>query len=377
MKSSRVLPTIPLVALLAACGRPAPAPETPNAQVSGDVVTFRDAPPSETVSAEPVGARKDDVLSVTGRLTWDEDRTVRIFSPVAGRVEKVLADVGQRVAKGQTMASIASPDFGQAQADAARAETDLAAATRTLERVRQLLERGAAPKKDVDQAEADERRARAEADRTRARLALWGGAAATPGHVDQLLPLASPIAGLVVERVINPGQEVRPDAQVPLMVVSDPTRLWITLDVPEKDVALLAPGMPLKIRAAAYPGTLFEGRLEVAGASIDPTTRTVRSRGTVANPRALLRAEMYVTVELHRPVAARQIVVPARAVLKQGDANVVFVEESPNRFRRHRVIVGSEQDGIVPVVSGLADSDRVVTHGNLLLSQLFPEGNGA
>lgn len=365
-----------LVPVLAACGKPAPAPEAPNAAVNGDVVTFRDAPPRQAVSSEPVAARTDDVLSVTGRLAWDEDRTARIYPPVAGRVERILVDVGQRVGKGQTVAVLASPDFGQAQADAARAETDLAAALRTHERVRQLFEKGAAPKKELEQADADERRARAEAERTRARLSLWGGARAGTGRVDQSLPLASPIAGLVVERAINPGQEVRPDAPSPLLVVSDPTRLWIALDVPEKDVALLVPGMPLRIRAAAYPGTLFEGRLEVTGASIDPATRTARARGAVSNPRGLLRSEMYVSVELHRPVAGRQIVVPARAVLKEGDAHVVFVEETPSRYRRRRVTVGPEQDGVVPVVTGLSDADRVVTHGNLLLSQLFAETSG-
>src|SRR5262249_45563202 len=161
----------------------------------------------------------------------------------------------QEVGRGSPLAAIESPDFGQAQADARRAATDLGVAERTVARVRELWEHQAAPKKDLEAAEADRDRARLESERTAARPRPLGGPAGEGGHageagegdggrrVDQHFVLRSPIAGLVVERAISPGLEVRTDTQTPLYLISDPSRLWVYLDVVEQDLASVRPGL--------------------------------------------------------------------------------------------------------------------------------------
>src|SRR5579864_474813 len=179
-----------------------------------------------TAAAAPVGT-----VRTTGRLAWDEDRTARVFPPIGGRVRKLLADLAQRVERNSPLAAIESSDFGQAQADADRASTDLAVAERTLTRVRELYEHAAAPRKDLEAAQADRDRTKVEGERTASRLALLGGQAGGAGGVDQRFVLRSPIAGVVVDRAINPGLEVRTDAPGPLYVISDPSRLWVYLDV--------------------------------------------------------------------------------------------------------------------------------------------------
>jgi multidrug efflux pump subunit AcrA (membrane-fusion protein) len=163
--------------LLAACAKHAPdsaGPPPPTRE--GDTLTFEAGSPQlAAFKVEPAAGQRPAPLAVTGRIAWNEDATVRIFSPLAGRLVALKAPVGARVAAGDFLAEISSPDFGQAQSDAARAATDLAAAERTKERVARLVERGAAPRKDLDAADADLSRARAEARRTSARLARWGG----------------------------------------------------------------------------------------------------------------------------------------------------------------------------------------------------------
>src|SRR5262245_17671042 len=184
---------------IASCARREPAPEAKETspRVEGERVVFReDAPQVTSFSVAPAGRESEERLSVTGRLVWDEDATVRVFPPVAGRVTRVLADVGRRVGKGEALAAIASPDLGQAQADARRAAADLSAAERSYARVSVLAERGAAPRKDLEQAEADRERARAESERSGARLALLSGSGATSGSVDQAFFLRAPLAGV-------------------------------------------------------------------------------------------------------------------------------------------------------------------------------------
>lgn len=361
--------------VLVSCARRAPdAAEIPPPVRAGDTLTF--APGSPQLAAfkvEPASGQKPAPLVVTGRLGWNEDATVRVFPPLAGRVVALAAAVGARVSAGGLLAEISSPDFGQAQSDAARAATDLASAERARERVSRLVERGASPRKDFDAAEADLARARAEARRTAARLARWGGDAARDAArgPDQLYRLTSPISGVVVERSANTGQEARPDAAAPLFVVSEPRALWVMLDVTERDLASVKAGERLSLRTDAYPGRTFAGRLDLVGDALDAATRTVKARGRVDNSAALLKAEMYVTVEVETRAGAPAPVVPARAVLTEDGRRFCFVAEGPGRFRRAAVEVGVERDGRVPLLSGLPEGARVVTEGSLLLSSLF------
>ncbi|HTS03154.1 MAG TPA: efflux RND transporter periplasmic adaptor subunit [Thermoanaerobaculia bacterium] len=371
-----------LAAALAGCGRNAPSrTDVPPPRLEGDVIAFSDgAPQLGSLALEPATHEAEQPVAVTGRLAWDEDATVRVLPPVAGRIVSLRGPVGTRVAAGDVLAEISSPDYGQAQADAARASADLAAARRTRDRAARLVERGAAPRKDLDAAEADLARSRAEAARSAARLARWGGDAGAIADgdrgPDQLFSLASPLPGVVVERNANPGQEARPDAAVPLFVVTNPRILWVWLDVTERDLALLSPGDRLAVRAAAWPGRTFAGRLDLVGDALDPATRTVRARGAVDNREGLLKAEMYVTVEVSGKSPRSATVVPARAILTEGAGRVCFVAAGPGRFRRTRVTVGPERDGKVPILSGLPDGARVVTDGSLLLSSLFPRAGG-
>ena len=366
-----------LAAALAGCGKTAPpAADVSAPRVDGDLIAFSSgAPQLSALALEPPAREASPPVVVTGRLAWNEDATVRVFPPVAGRVVSLPGTVGARVAAGGLLAEISSPDYGQAQSDAARAAADLAAAQRSRDRASRLYERGAVPRKDLDAAEADFARARAEAGRTSARLARWGGDVSALGDTargpDQLFRLGSPLPGVVVERNANPGQEARPDAAAPLFVVTNPRSLWVWLDVTERDLALLAPGVRLAIRSTAWPGRSFTGRLDLVGDALDPATRTVRARGAVENPEGLLKAEMYVTVEVSGKAPQPATVVPARAILTDGAGRVCFVEAGPGRFRRTRVTVGPERDGKVPVLAGLPEGARVVTDGSLLLSSLF------
>lgn len=164
--------------ILAGCqkGEPAPAPEAPPNKVDGASVTFPVVSPQRNaLTVEPARPHKAPTTRMTGRLLWDDDVTVRVFTPFGGRVEKVIVDLGARVMAGTTLAAIASPDLGQAQSDARKAGGDLQLAQRSLSRVRELFEHGAAAKKDVDSAEADLTRAVSENERATARLKLYSG----------------------------------------------------------------------------------------------------------------------------------------------------------------------------------------------------------
>src|SRR5215470_2399938 len=343
----------------------------PGPRVDGDKVVFAsDSKQLAAIATAPVAPSTADTVRLPGRLVWDEDRTVRLFPPFSGRVVKILAKPGDIVTAGQPLAQLASPEFGQAQAEARKGATDLALAERNLARVRELVANDVAAKKELQNAEAEYARARAESARALERVKLYSGG----DNVDSVLALRSPIAGTVVERNINPGQELRPDQMASnapaLFVVTDPTRLWLQLDATERDLGAIRPGMTLRVRSSAYPAETFSARVNAVADFIDPQTRTVKVRGSLANPDRLLKGEMYVTAEFDttpRPGVA----VPAKAVFLSGNQHYVFVQEAPGSFARVQVKTDSENGGTVIVAEGLEVGQKVVIDGVLFLQQIL------
>jgi cobalt-zinc-cadmium efflux system membrane fusion protein len=370
---------------LAGCGREsAQAPEPPAPKVNGQTVSYpAGAPQLAYLTVNAAEPRRLAVTHLTGRLYLSDDATVRVFTPVAGQVTAVDVDVGQAVSAGSALAEISSPDFGQSLADARSAEANLNAAEKTLARSRDLFDHGAAAAKDVETALAAYGVASAERDRAAARLTLYHG---SETNANQVYTLRTPLGGVVVEKNINPGQEVRADQMLanatnlfaPLFVVSDPTKLWIQVDAAETDLADLQPGQGIRITSKAFPAKAFDGTVSNIGPSLDPTTRTVRVRGVVENPGNLLKAEMYVSVDVLRDeskVAQAGVEVPSKAIFTIDRNSYLFVELSPGKFERRQVEIGTEKDGKVPVQAGVGAGQRVVTEGGLLLQSVLDPAN--
>ena len=355
--------------LLTACSERGDEKKDTPPVIEGEHVSFAEADKAATfLKTESVGKDQGALLRLPGRLVWNEDRTVRIFPQLAGRVLRLQADVGSEVKAGQVLATLSSPDFGQAHADLKKAEADVRLARQALERSRELLAAGVMAQKDAQQAEADHVRAAAEAERAGSRLKVLGRAG---DSVDQSYTLSSPIGGTVVERNLNPGQELRFDqvTNAPF-VVTDPTSLWVQLDAAETDLLGIRPGESFQLEASQYPGEKFTGQIARVADFVDPTTRTVKVRGLVPNPSRRLKGEMFVTALIALPPGDR-LRVAARAVFLVGAERFVFVEESAGRYVRRKVEFGTERDGQFEVLRGLAAGEKVVVEGNLHLLKFF------
>jgi cobalt-zinc-cadmium efflux system membrane fusion protein len=365
------------------CERETAVQAPPQPTVQGKTITFpTNSPQIASLSVAPAEPQRWTVAHFTGRLYWDDDATARVFTPVAGHVTKLFPQLGDAIVAGAPLAEIDSPDFGQALADARAAQGNLRLAERTLTRTRELLAHGATAQKDVENAEAAATSAAAERDRAAARLALYGG---NTEATNELFILRSPLAGVLVEKNVNPGQEVRADQMLanatqlyaPLFVVSDPSRLWLQVDAAESDLTSLKTGQRLRIHSRAFPGQVFEGTVDNIGDELDPSTRTVKVRGVVNNPGHQLKAEMYVAVDVlgeAAPAAGAALEIPAKAVFMRDNQYYLFVEKSPVEFERLPVTIGPEQDARVPILKGLEANQKVVTDGCLLLEALIESG---
>lgn len=304
-------------------------------------------------------------VELPAKLVWNEEKTQRVYPAFSGRVTRIASDVGQVVGKGQVLAELASPEFGAAQADTSRAQADATLAKLALQRQRELFEAGVVARKDLEQAEAEASRTQAEVARAQSRTSLYGSSAG----VNMQLGLRSDLAGVVVERNLNPGQEVRPDgAATPLFVVSDPSVLWVSIDAHEADVADLRAGARVNLLVPALAGQKFEATIAAVTDQIDPTTRTIKVRATVANPKRLLKSEMLATVRYMRQTGD-SVEVPATAVFLRGNQHYVFVQSQAGVFEPRDVKVAYEGAKNVLLSEGLKAGEQVVVQNGLLLAR--------
>ena len=345
---------------LAACGRHSPdAAVDESVTVRGDTVVFHRRPGGELRDQEKefVIAKVDSLHTAIrhfpGRIIWNEDRTVRVSSPFGGRVVRISAQVGDRVAAGAPLLTLASPDIGGAQSDAAKAEAEFVLAEKSLRRARDLQAAGVVAARDVEQSEAELASVRAERERTRHRLAPYGVATIVDGQ----FVVRSPIAGVVVERAANPGQEVRPDQAAPLYVVSDTASLWLQVDLPEDKAAETRVGEEIAVRRT-NDAVVRTARVVSVADAVDPLTRTLHTRAVLPNADRALKAEQFVSVDANT-TANPVPVVPATAVFLTGDRQFVWITDGRGTYSRREV-----------TPAGVAADELVVARGGLFLQQL-------
>lgn len=335
----------------------AAAPREPN------ILRFApDAPQLAYLHIAPALAGQVPALEpLQGHVAYDEDATSRITAPIAGRVIRINAELGDHVKAGQVLLTLDSPDYAQASADARHAESDLRLKQAAYDRAKTLLDGGVLARKDFESAEADRQQSEIEMDRARARLRNLGPMSSS-GYA-----LVTHIGGVVTERQVNPGSEIRPDAGNTLFVVSDPKRLWVNVEVPEKDLGKIHEGQHLKVESDAYPDTSFDAEALMIGKVLDPATRRVVVRCRVENPDEKLKPEMYVHAT---PLGGDLTLphVPNDALITEGLQSFIFVERSPGVLEKRRVTLGYRGHEESYIASGLTPGERVAISGALLLN---------
>lgn len=349
-----------------ACGRPSAA-ETADAPPRADGAIVLDSL-SGKLSAIGVDTvrftRERAVAMLSAQLAFDENHTVRVFSPVTGRVRSLLAEPGAHVSAGMPLARIASGDMSQAASDRLKADAAQTQTAAALTRAEDLYAHKAIALRELEQARTDAAQARAEAVRARQRISQLGEADGALGD----FVLRAPIEGVVIDRSVNAGAEVRPDATVPLFTVSALDTLWLVAYAPQRDLAKLHAGAHLAFTTDAAPGRTFDARVTYVGDQLDPVTRSALVRASIANHDRALKAMVVGVARLMSADVTPHVVVPTRALVTHGAETVVFVEHSRGHFERRPVTVDDDDGTTATIREGLKPGERVVTRGSVLLA---------
>jgi cobalt-zinc-cadmium efflux system membrane fusion protein len=305
-------------------------------------------------------------IALPGRIAFDEDHTQRLASPIDGRVTALLVKVGDKVKAGQPLLQLSSPHVGQLQSDAQKATQDLSLAEKALDRAHKLKADGAISEKELTQAEGDFRKAKSETGRAAAQLKSLG---VSPTDPAVNVALRAQISGVVVERNVLVGQEVRSDGATPLLTISSLDTVWVLADAYEQDLGMVDDGAAVTIRVPAYPNETFAGKVKHIGDVVDTTTRTVKIRCVADNPGHRLKPEMYAKVDVQNVKGTKFISIPSKAVLNDGDRSMVVVASEGNVFRTRVVQTGPEMDDQIRILGGLTPGEKIVASGAIFMKQ--------
>ena len=317
------------------------------------------------------------LIVATGKVESNADRTAHVSPRIPGKIVWVGASLGDAVAAGQVLARLDSVELGQALSEYRKARSMVGLTKSNMDRVRILIEKKIAARKEILQAETDYQTAMSEFHADEERLLLYG---LSPEEFDRheegkkvLLPVHSPIAGVVMEKHTTVGELADPSKN--LFTVADLSSVWVLVDINEKDLAKTKKGRPAAVKVGAFPDSVFWGKVTYLADLVNEATRTVKARIEVTNPGKKLKPEMFATVELALPASGPPVLaVREEAVVELEGKKVLFVTGDDAEFIPREVATGASGGGWVEVTAGLKEGERYAVKGGFLLKSELKKG---
>ena len=362
-----------LTGLTACSGAPQPAPAAGPA-AAGDALFTVPADQLPHLNIVPVQqATWSATVRTTGTVDWDNDHTSQAITQVSGPITRIVVDTGTRVKEGDPLLYVASADITNAIAVYRKAKNRFSLAERVLARNQDLLDHKALSARDFEAAQADFNDASTDVQTALQALRIFGVTPNEIGDAEQQngairpeLVMHAPLSGVVVQKLVLPGQFIQTGATA-AFVISNTSTVWVQGHVYDKDLASVHVGDKVDERNASFPQT-FHGVVAYIGDLIDPATRTTPVRIVTQNTDGLLKKDLFVDVVIHDKTTRDVITVPTTAVLyDEQNFPFVYVQMSAGKFAKRLVKIGSQQADDTQVTDGLKAGELVVSQGSVFL----------
>ena len=314
-----------------------------------------------------------NTVEATGVVDFDNDQATSVLAPFSGPVSRLLVSPGDKVARGQPLATVASPDFAAAVTGYGKALAAAQTARQIADADKDLLAHNGISQREARQAETDAVSAEADRDAALQTLVSLDVDPATikalqAGHPVPRIEgvIRAPIAGTVAEKLITPGQLLQAGSTA-AFTVADLSKVWVMAQISDSELASVQPGAIVDI-VVGDGATTLTGTVDNVSAVVNPDTRSVQARVVVANPGEILKKQMYVRVRIHSRQPSSGLLVPVAAILRD-DENLPFVYalKADGTFARQHVTLGDRSGDLYAITDGLKTGDRIVTDGGLFL----------
>ena len=309
----------------------------------------------------------------TGTVDWDADHTTQAITQVSGPISRILVDLGSRVREGDPLLYVSSPDVANAMSTYRKARNRQKLMRLTMQRTKELLDRGAAARKEYESSQADFNDAATDVENSLQALRIFG---ITQKEIQETdgdgvgfgpeLAVRSPITGTVVQKAVLPGQLIQA-GQTTCFVISNLSHVWVQGNIFDHDLPDVRVGDAVEITNPSF-SRKFRGVVNYIGAMVDPATRTTPVRIVTDNPGDLLKKGMFVDAQILSRTEHNLLTVPVSAVLHNAQNEpFVYLEVQPNKFAQRLINVGSQRDDSVEVLSGVKAGEKVVAEGSIFL----------
>ena len=311
-----------------------------------------------------------------GKIAVNGDRATPVFSPYSGRVTRVIAGLGDTVKAGAPLATLEASEFVQAQNDLKLAATQLKLARINETRKHALYDAKGGSLQDWQQSQSDLTSADTALNSVRNRLKILGKSDTEIADLERaqtinpVATLTAPIAGVVVDRQVGPGQYLQSGGGTPVFTIADPSSVWLLANVRETDAGLVKLGQSVEVHVLAYPKRAFKARVTYVAALVDSVTHRLPVRAEIDNRDGALKPEMFANFRILTSDASDSPAVPEGAVVYEGEAAHVWVEAGDGLLSFRSIRTGRSNDGLIEVLEGLKPGERVVTKGGLFIDQV-------
>jgi cobalt-zinc-cadmium efflux system membrane fusion protein len=325
------------------------------------------------VSYQPMSS----FLRATGKVLASPFRKAIVSYPFPARIARIHVRPGDWVKTGHELVTLQSEAVGEAKSEYFKALADFELAKSSFEREKRLFDRGAGAGKNLQAAEAERKVAEASVNAAEKKLHVLGFSeaqvrtAAETHEINATITLFAPLPGRIVDNNMALGTMV--DQSTEILTILDPGVLCVDADIYERDIAAVRKGQEVDVTVPAYPDLVFKGKVQYIGDVLKEETRTVTLRTEVENAEYRLKPGMFASLSILLDRQARALTVPQAAVLDDRDRKIAFISRDGAFFPRV-IVTGPKMDGLLTILSGLAEGDSVVTRGNYQLkSKLYDE----
>lgn len=306
----------------------------------------------------------EPTIATTGVVTAIPTAYAEVAAPFAGRVQRSLVRIGQRVAAGTPLFEIHSSDYSEVVKNYRQSVSELEVARKAYDRAKNLYNNKVVSSKDLEEAQATyshalEEHRHAEAVAKEFLIDLRSA------EVGQPMLVRSPIAGKVMRNDLVMGEFIKEDEDAKI-VVADLTKVWVKANISEKEAPMMDGVSQVDISLVATPDSIFHGKVVYKGEMLDPETRTMQTIIECDNPKGALLPNMYAHLQI-RCTGHDYVVVPKSAVLQGESQRYVLRKVAENTYLRTPVSVTSLDDDRLIVTSGLNSNDQIITEGAFYL----------
>jgi len=334
---------------------------TPETVATSDKFEITDSLLSKLLIDTVKSANNLNDLNFSAKIRANEDLQAAIYPMVSGIVGNVNVKIGDRVNKGQTLASISSAEMAGFDKEVISANAELRNAERLVKQAEELYKSGLSSARELEEAKNDLTIKKAELQRAKATLKLNGGN--TSGNYN----ITSPISGFVIEKNVSSHMQLRPDNDATAFKVADLSNVWAVINIYESEFAMLKEGDEVEVSVLSYPEKTYHGKIERIYNTIDSESKVINARVSIANKDLSLKPGMMATVKVMAKSDINLPSVSAKSVIFDENKNYVLVLDPKQKIRIQEIEIGRKTSNRTYISKGLNPGDKVVTSKQVFL----------